>query len=131
MKCRRAVSRRDHVFQERPARMAMSASEAVQPHLSNSFFSASLADADPEISRAIELELGRQRAEIELIASENIVSRAVLEAQGSVMTNKYAEGYPGHRYYGGCQYVDLAEAAAIDRACRLFGAAHANVQPHS
>src|SRR4051812_45130840 len=131
MKCRRAVSRRDHVFQERPARMAMSASEAVQPHLSNSFFSASLADADPEIARAIELELGRQRDEIELIASENIVSRAVLEAQGSVMTNKYAEGYPRRRYYGGCQFVDIAEELAIERAKRLFGCSYANVQPNS
>src|SRR5271156_6590546 len=83
---------------------------------SNSFFAASLADADPEIARAIELELGRQRDGIELIASENIVPRAVLEAQGSVMTNKYAEGYPGRRYYGGCQFVDIAEKLAIDRA---------------
>src|ERR1700733_14101003 len=87
---------------------------------SNSFFSAPLADADPEIARAIELELGRQRDGIELIASENIVSRAVLEAQGSVMTNKYAEGYPGRRYYGGCQFVDIAENLAIERACQLF-----------
>ncbi|RUX28304.1 serine hydroxymethyltransferase [Mesorhizobium sp. M7A.F.Ca.US.011.01.1.1] len=95
------------------------------------FFQRNLARQDPVIADAIEREIGRQRSEIELIASENIVSPAVLEAQGSVMTNKYAEGYPGHRYYGGCQYVDLAEAAAIDRACRLFGSAHANVQPHS
>jgi glycine hydroxymethyltransferase len=85
-------------------------------HLSNSFFGAGLADVDPEIARAIELELGRQRDEIELIASENIVSSAVLEAQGSVLTNKYAEGYPGRRYYGGCQFVDIAEQLAIDRA---------------
>ena len=86
------------------------------PIRSNSFFSADLAAADPEIARAIELELGRQRDEIELIASENIVSKAVLEAQGSVMTNKYAEGYPGRRYYGGCQFVDIAEKLAIERA---------------
>src|SRR3982750_630649 len=112
-------------------RMAMSASEAAEPHLSNSFFSASLADADPEIARAVELELGRQRDEIELIASENIVSRAVLEAQGSVMTNKYAEGYPGRRYYGGCQFVDIAEGPAIERASRLFDCKFANVQPNS
>lgn len=101
------------------------------PHLSNSFFGASLAESDPEIARAIELELGRQRDEIELIASENIVSRAVLEAQGSVLTNKYAEGYPGRRYYGGCQFVDIAEELAIERACRLFDCRFANVQPNS
>ena len=98
---------------------------------SNSFFSASLAEADPEIAKAVELELGRQRHEIELIASENIVSRAVLEAQGSVMTNKYAEGYPGRRYYGGCQFVDIAEKLAIERACKLFDCRFANVQPNS
>jgi glycine hydroxymethyltransferase len=109
----------------------MSASETAANHLSNSFFSASLAEGDPEIARAIELELGRQRDEIELIASENIVSRAVLEAQGSVMTNKYAEGYPGRRYYGGCQFVDMAEELAIDRAKRLFDCKYANVQPNS
>jgi glycine hydroxymethyltransferase len=106
-------------------------SASAQSHLSNSFFSAALADADPEIARAIELEMGRQREEIELIASENIVSRAVLEAQGSVMTNKYAEGYPGRRYYGGCQFVDIAENLAIERACRLFDCRFANVQPNS
>jgi glycine hydroxymethyltransferase len=109
----------------------MSASEAAHTHLSNSFFSASLADSDPEIARAIGLELGRQRDEIELIASENIVSRAVLEAQGSVMTNKYAEGYPGRRYYGGCQFVDMAEELAIERAKRLFDCKFANVQANS
>jgi glycine hydroxymethyltransferase len=108
----------------------MTASQA-PGHLSNSYFSAGLADSDPEIARAIELELGRQRDEIELIASENIVSRAVLEAQGSVMTNKYAEGYPGRRYYGGCQFVDIAETLAIERACRLFDCRFANVQPNS
>ncbi len=96
-----------------------------------SFFSASLAKADPEIADAIRGELGRQRHEIELIASENIVSRAVLEAQGSVMTNKYAEGYPGARYYGGCEFVDVAETLAIERAKKLFGAQFANVQPNS
>ncbi|MDB5623955.1 MAG: serine hydroxymethyltransferase [Devosia sp.] len=95
------------------------------------FFSASLADADPEIAGAISSELGRQQHEIELIASENIVSRAVLEAQGSIMTNKYAEGYPGKRYYGGCQFVDIAESLAIERAKQLFGAGFANVQPNS
>ncbi len=95
------------------------------------FFAATLAEADPEIAEAIRLELGRQRDEIELIASENIVSRAVLEAQGSVLTNKYAEGLPGKRYYGGCQFVDIAERLAIERATRLFGCAFANVQPHS
>lgn len=95
------------------------------------FFSASLAETDPEIAEAIGNELGRQQHEIELIASENIVSKAVLEAQGSIMTNKYAEGYPGKRYYGGCQYVDVAETLAIERAKQLFGAGFANVQPNS
>jgi len=99
--------------------------------LSPGFFTDSLAEADPEIADAIAKELGRQQHEIELIASENIVSRAVLEAQGSVMTNKYAEGYPGRRYYGGCQFVDIAEQLAIDRAKKLFGCDFANVQPHS
>ena len=95
------------------------------------FFTQSLAVRDPEIAEALGLELGRQRDEIELIASENIASRAVMEAQGSVMTNKYAEGYPGRRYYGGCQFVDRAENLAIQRACKLFNCAFANVQPHS
>jgi glycine hydroxymethyltransferase len=97
----------------------------------NSFFSASLAEADPELNGTIVRELGRQRHEIELIASENIVSRAVMEACGSVMTNKYAEGYPGKRYYGGCQFVDEAETLAIERAKKLFGCKFANVQPNS
>ena len=87
--------------------------------------------ADPEVGAAMQRELGRQRANIELIASENIVSPAVMAAMGSVLTNKYAEGYPGHRYYGGCQFVDEVERIAIDRACKLFGAKYANVQPHS
>ncbi len=95
------------------------------------FFSTPLAQSDPELFKAVELELGRQRHEIELIASENIVSRAVMEAQGSVLTNKYAEGYPGKRYYGGCQYVDIAENLAIDRAKKLFNCGFANVQPNS
>src|SRR5256714_3326383 len=108
----------------------MSATEAVAAK-EDAFFSATLAEADPEIGDAIAKELGRQRDEIELIASENIVSRAVLEAQGSVLTNKYAEGYPGRRYYGGCQFVDIAENIAIERAKRLFGCNFANVQPNS
>ncbi|TMV09684.1 serine hydroxymethyltransferase [Ruegeria sediminis] len=95
------------------------------------FFTQSLADRDPELYSSITSELGRQRDEIELIASENIVSAAVMEAQGSVMTNKYAEGYPGRRYYGGCQFVDIAENLAIDRAKQLFGCEFANVQPNS
>src|ERR1700751_723408 len=95
------------------------------------FFSAALEETDAEIAGAIALELGRQRDEIELIASENIVSRAVLEAQGSVLTNKYAEGLPGKRYYGACQYVDIVERLAIERVTKLFGCAFANVQPHS
>ena len=97
----------------------------------SAFFTEPLESRDPEIFGAIRKELGRQRDEIELIASENIVSRAVLEAQGSIMTNKYAEGYPGKRYYGGCQYVDIAEELAIERAKKLFGAGFANVQPNS
>ncbi len=97
----------------------------------SAFFSSPLAEADPELYGTIERELGRQRHEIELIASENIVSRAVLEAVGSVMTNKYAEGYPGKRYYGGCQYVDQAETLAIERAKKLFNCKFANVQPNS
>jgi glycine hydroxymethyltransferase len=95
------------------------------------FFSAPLAETDPELAAAIQAEFDRQQDGIELIASENIVSAAVLEAQGSVLTNKYAEGYPGRRYYGGCVYVDVAETLAIDRAKQLFGCAFANVQPHS
>ena len=107
---------------------------AIDPSVKNqvaSMFSASLAETDPEIADAIGKELGRQRDEIELIASENIVSKAVLEAQGSVLTNKYAEGLPGRRYYGGCQYVDIAETLAIERVTKLFGCKFANVQPHS
>ena len=95
------------------------------------FFTESLQARDPALFGAVRDELGRQRHEIELIASENIVSRAVMEAQGSIMTNKYAEGYPGKRYYGGCQFVDVAENLAIDRACQLFGCSFANVQPNS
>ncbi len=95
------------------------------------FFTEPLSQRDPELFAAISAELGRQRDEIELIASENIVSAAVMEAQGSIMTNKYAEGYPGRRYYGGCQYVDIAETLAIERAKKLFGCEFANVQPHS
>jgi glycine hydroxymethyltransferase len=106
------------------------ASSAGEPQNSG-FFSRDLAFADPEMAKAIGEELQRQREKIELIASENIVSKAVLEAQGSVLTNKYAEGYPGRRYYGGCEYVDIAEELAIDRAKRLFGCDFANVQPHS
>jgi len=100
-------------------------------HRDPGFFTETLANRDPEIFGAITNELGRQRDEIELIASENIVSRAVMEAQGSVMTNKYAEGYAGRRYYGGCQFVDVAETLAIERAKQLFGCDFANVQPNS
>jgi len=101
------------------------------PNQTTGFFTESLATSDPEIFDSITSELGRQRDEIELIASENIVSAAVMQAQGSVMTNKYAEGYPGRRYYGGCQFVDIAENLAIERAKELFGCGFANVQPHS
>src|SRR5882724_9193661 len=109
----------------------MSASGPSAKAQASSMFTASLAESDPEVADAIGRELGRQRDEIELIASENIVSRAVLEAAGSVLTNKYAEGLPGRRYYGGCQYVDIAENLAIERVTRLFGCRFANVQPHS
>jgi glycine hydroxymethyltransferase len=102
-----------------------------RPRLDDRFFEAPLSEADPEVAAAVRGELRREQEHIELIASENIVSRAVLEAQGSVLTNKYAEGYPGRRYYGGCEHVDQAESLAIERACRLFGCAFANVQPHS
>src|SRR5256885_1636063 len=108
-----------------------SSSSARTTSAPGSFFTAGLEQADPDIAAAIRGELGRQRHEIELIASENIVSRAVLEAQGSVLTNKYAEGYPGNRYYGGCEWVDVVETLAIDRAKKLFGAQFANVQPNS
>ncbi|HEY8294748.1 MAG TPA: serine hydroxymethyltransferase, partial [Micrococcaceae bacterium] len=90
-----------------------------------------LAELDPEIAAVLRDELGRQRNTLEMIASENFAPRAVLEAQGSVLTNKYAEGYPGRRYYGGCEYVDVAENLAIERVKVLFGAEYANVQPHS
>src|ERR1700759_3577314 len=95
------------------------------------FFTKGLEAADPEVFSAVQDELNRQRDKIELIASENIVSKAVLEPQGSVLTNKYAEGYPGKRYYGGCEYVDVVEQLAIDRIKELFNAKFANVQPHA
>src|ERR1700722_9412388 len=100
----------------------MSAAASAPQGENSGFFTRGLAEADPEIAASIADELGRQRGKIELIASENIVSKAVLEAQGSVLTNKYAEGYPGKRYYGGCEYVDVIETAAIERAKKLFGA---------
>ena len=108
---------------------AANAAESLQPQ--DSFFSAHLGETDPELAEAIRGELRRQQDQIELIASENVVSLAVLEAQGSVLTNKYAEGYPGRRYYGGCEYVDLAEELAIKRARQLFDCEFVNVQPHS
>src|SRR5690242_728051 len=107
------------------------AQNSTRGFVADGFFSDRLIDADPEIAAAVAGEQNRQKFQIELIASENIVSRAVLEAQGSVMTNKYAEGYPGRRYYGGCEFVDVAESLAIERAKRLFGCNFANVQPHS
>ena len=100
-------------------------------NVTDGFFDRGLAAADPDIFGAMTRELGRQQSQVELIASENIVSRAVIEAMGSVLTNKYAEGYPGRRYYGGCEFVDEAETLAIERATRLFGCSFANVQPHS
>jgi glycine hydroxymethyltransferase len=99
--------------------------------VTSDFFARGLAEADPDVMRSLTLELERQQSQIELIASENIVSRAVLEAVGSVLTNKYAEGYPGKRYYGGCEFVDIAESLAIERAKKLFNCAFANVQPHA
>ena len=111
--------------------MATSSAFRRQTTPTNGFFAEDLAAADPELAAAIGRELDRQQSQIELIASENIVSRAVLEAQGSVLTNKYAEGYPGRRYYGGCEFVDVAERLAIDRAKQLFDCAFANVQPHA
>ena len=110
--------------------MTVAANDQGFAHLAN-YFSESLKDRDPELYASMEAELHRQQHEIELIASENIVSQAVLEAQGSVLTNKYAEGYPGKRYYGGCEHVDVAENLAIDRACKIFGGGFANVQPNS
>ena len=109
----------------------MSTAKAAYAEPQARFFNAPLAETDPEIAAAIAKERGRQQHEIELIASENIVSRAVLEAAGSVLTNKYAEGYPGRRYYGGCQFVDIAEELAIERAKKLFNCGYANVQPNS
>lgn len=109
----------------------MSSAAAAAGDLTSKFFSATLAESDPEMASAIAKELDRQQHEIELIASENIVSKAVLEAAGSVLTNKYAEGYPGRRYYGGCQFVDIAEELAIERAKKLFDCGFVNVQPNS
>ena len=106
-------------------------SRSRSPRPERSFFEASLTGSDPELAAIIAGELRRQADQIELIASENLVSRAVLEAQGSVFTNKTVEGYPGHRYYGGSEWADALERLAAERACRLFGCRHANVQPHS
>jgi glycine hydroxymethyltransferase len=108
-----------------------SAARAMDEKPTNDFFTRKLADCDAELFAAMQKELDRQKYQIELIASENIVSTAVLEAQGSVLTNKYAEGYPGKRYYGGCEYVDIAEELAIERAKQLFGCSYVNVQPNS
>ena len=109
----------------------MSTAPAAANSATSRFFKSHLSETDPELFTAIQKEFGRQQHEIELIASENIVSQAVLDAQGSVLTNKYAEGYPGKRYYGGCQFVDIAEELAIERAKKLFGCGFANVQPNS
>ena len=111
--------------------MSMTTEAVATENNSNAFFSKGLAEADPDIFASISRELNRQQNQVELIASENIVSRAVIEAMGTVLTNKYAEGYPGRRYYGGCEFVDEAETLAIERAKELFGCAFANVQPHS
>jgi glycine hydroxymethyltransferase len=111
--------------------MSMTSEAPDAGNVTDGFFDRGLAEADPDIFDAMQRELGRQKSQVELIASENIVSRAVIEAMGSVLNNKYAEGYPGRRYYGGCEFVDVAEELAIDRATRLFGCSFANVQPHS
>src|SRR5215475_3873066 len=123
----RAVSALDSKGETRS--MTAAAGRRATPH--SPLSKTPLAEADREVFASVERERRRQQQEIELIASENFVSRAVLEAVGSVLTNKYAEGYPGHRYYGGCQFVDEVETLAIERAKQLFGADHANVQPHS
>src|SRR5918992_3191805 len=99
--------------------------------LPHDYFSKPVAEVDPEVAEALEAELGRQETTLEMIAAENFVPQAVLDCQGSVLTNKYAEGYPGRRYYGGCEHVDVVETLAIERAKALFGAEHANVQPHA
>ena len=117
-------------YKKSPAKKVLTRTPGPKP-LFPGFFTDTLAKSDPKIAKAIAAELGRQQHEIELIASENIVSKAVMEAQGSIMTNKYAEGYPGRRYYGGCQYVDVSENLAIERAKQLFSCSFANVQPHS
>ena len=111
--------------------MSMTSEAPDTGNVTDGFFDRGLAEADPDIFDAMQRELRRQQTQVELIASENIVSRAVIEAMGSVLTNKYAEGYPGRRYYGGCEFVDVAEELAIERATRLFGCSFANVQPHS
>ncbi len=105
--------------------------EKIMQNKNETFFEGHLKDTDPEIYKAIEGELGRQQNQIELIASENITSRSVIEAQGTVFTNKYAEGYPKKRYYGGCEFADQVEQLAIDRACELFDCTYANIQPNS
>src|SRR5512143_3874293 len=114
-----------------PGKIEMSQAAAKINDAPLAMFTQSLAQSDPAIDAVLKGELHRQREQIELIASENIVSRAVLQAAGSVLTNKYAEGYPGRRYYGGCEEVDKGEQLAIDRACKLFNCSFANVQPHS
>ena len=111
--------------------MSMTSEAPDTGNVTDGFFDRGLAEADPDVFDSMQRELGRQQTQVELIASENIVSRAVIEAMGSVLTNKYAEGYPGRRYYGGCEFVDVAEELAIERATRLFGCSFANVQPHS
>lgn len=115
----------------RTARFESAFSQGARMTTADNLFTKPLTEVDPEIAEVLDRELGRQRDYLEMIASENFVPRAVLQAQGSVLTNKYAEGYPGKRYYGGCEFVDIAESLAIDRAKRLFGAAYANVQPHA
>ena len=132
-----AVARLGHATERGTAGAILATSESQTSELktgaamSDSLNSHTLAELDPDIAKVLDDELNRQRATLEMIASENFVPRAVLQAQGSVLTNKYAEGYPGRRYYGGCEAVDVAESLAIERAKKVFGADFVNVQPHS
>ena len=126
-----AGGRRDSAGRESPAASCLRYRDSEMTDLPPDYFTKPVSEVDPEIAEVLEDELRRQETTLEMIASENFVPQAVLDCQGSVLTNKYAEGYPGKRYYGGCEHVDVAEKLAIERAKELFGAEHANVQPHA